>query len=73
MCISWTINGLISLMHGITMKAITCFKSLEDGYFWDVTLVDCCTYTGRSQDPAGFVVKAGDFMYPDHGDINVNI
>ena len=23
MCISWTVKGLISLMHGITMK-ITC-------------------------------------------------
>ena len=27
MCISWTINGLISLMHGVTMKILVIFST----------------------------------------------
>jgi len=54
-------------MWGITctqnQQAITCLKSFEDGYFWDMTAVDCCIYTAVSQDPVGFIVKAGELMY----------
>jgi hypothetical protein len=36
-----------------------------------MTLVDCCKYNDVSQDTAGFIVKAGEFMYPDHCGIRI--
>ena len=58
MCISWTIKGLISLMHGITMKVSECYLT-KNPECKPYTIITSCLDLWCQI--SGFLITAGSF------------